>query len=563
MINPAIIPLLAPLRKHKWSDSAMLAIYLQLLILADKDGCAFTSRRELSTLTGISQRKVWSTIRVLARCGLLTAECTAKGSIIKLCDTVSCRLQTKENEPQGVPLANQYPHRLQRIATDCNSKNYKTDQDHNDPPDAPLYKEKEKTERKEAKERKINKKKNFDFERERGAREEFLKRVLINSSRRIVNIAKGAKCSATVTLLTILSIDNKMNKLLLSALTLSGLCFLTAPAENRVEIADNYHGPKTRVTDTGWHPDVLAGYEARYVDQGEAFDGPCRSTIVRLKAEARSKRGFLYVHGFNDYFFQSEMGREFVDSGYHFYAVDLRRYGRSWEPWQYPFNIRKQEEYFADIDSALSQMRRDGVTDITLGGHSTGGLTVALYAAERGARVGVRRVVTDSPFLAWNFNATYRKLIIPAVTAVSKIIPNKKIKQGHCDGYAYSLLKEYHGQWTYDTDWKMVYSPPVTVSWIGAIEKAQRKLMKNAQHIAVPILVMHSSRKISGCNWTPEFQKGDAVLDPEMLQQRGVKLGKVREVATIDDGLHDLILSEPTARKAAYDTIFSFIRRHP
>lgn len=175
MINPAIIPLLAPLRKHKWSDSAMLAIYLQLLILADKDGCAFTSRRELSTLTGISQRKVWSTIRVLARCGLLTAECTAKGSIIKLCDTVSCRLQTKENEPQGVPLANQYPHRLQRIATDCNSKNYKTDQDHNDPPDAPLYKEKEKTERKEAKERKINKKKNFDFERERGAREEFLK----------------------------------------------------------------------------------------------------------------------------------------------------------------------------------------------------------------------------------------------------------------------------------------------------------------------------------------------------------------------------------------------------
>ena len=32
--------------------------------------------------------------------------------------------------------------------------------------------------------------------------------------------------------------------------------------------------------------------------------------------------------GFNDYFFQAEMGRQFADSGYNFYAVDLRRYGR-------------------------------------------------------------------------------------------------------------------------------------------------------------------------------------------------------------------------------------------
>ena len=86
--------------------------------------------------------------------------------------------------------------------------------------------------------------------------------------------------------------------------------------------------------------------------------------------------------------------------------------------------------------------------------------------------------------------------------------------------------------------------------------------MKKADHITVPILVMHSSRKIDGCNYTPEFKTGDAVLDPAMLQQRGMKLGKVREVATIDSGLHDLILSLKPHRDAAYDTIFSFIRRH-
>lgn len=326
--------------------------------------------------------------------------------------------------------------------------------------------------------------------------------------------------------------------------------------------AEKYKGQRTYTTDTSWHEDILPGYEARYVNQGDAFDGPCRSTIVRKKSGLIGGKAFLYVHGFNDYFFQAEMGARFVDSGYRFYAVDLRRYGRSWQPWQYPFNVRRQQEYFSDIDSALAQIRRDGCTDITLGGHSTGGLTVALYAAERGARCGVQRIVTDSPFLDWNFSAAYRHFIIPAATMVSGLFPDVKINQGHCDGYAYSLLKEFHGQWTYNTDWKMVYSPPVTLGWVGAIQRAQKTLMRHAGNITVPVLVMHSSNKVEGCNWTPAFQQGDAVLNPAQIQKRGSKLGKNPDVATIRHGIHDLILSEPEAREAAYDTIFRFIRTH-
>lgn len=325
---------------------------------------------------------------------------------------------------------------------------------------------------------------------------------------------------------------------------------------------EKYTGPITATTDTAWHPDILVGYEARYVNQGEAFDGPCRSTIIRKLNRKGSKKAFLYVHGFNDYFFQKEMGERFVDSGYNFYAVDLRRYGRSWEPWQYPFNIRKQSEYFADIDSALSQIRRDGNTDITLGGHSTGGLTVLYMAAMKGKDIGADRVVTDSPFIEWNFNAFMRNVGAPMIEFLSKFSKNSKIKQGHCDGYAYSLLKQYHGEWEYNTDWKMIYSPPVTFSWVGAINHAQSQLMKKAGKISVPVLVMHSSRKIDGCNWNPDFQTGDAVLDPAMIQKRGMKMGRPEQrwVCTIDSGLHDLILSRRDVRDAAYDTIFRFIK---
>lgn len=328
------------------------------------------------------------------------------------------------------------------------------------------------------------------------------------------------------------------------------------------DINEKYTGPKTPETDTAWHQDILPGYEARYVNQGEAFDGPCRSTIVRMINPQPTGRAYLYIHGFNDYFFQSEMGKIFVDSGYNFYAVDLRRYGRSKEPWQYPFNIRDMREYFADIDSALSQIRRDGNTDITLSGHSTGGLTVLYFAAEKSDSCGVDRIVTDSPFLEWNYSRFMRDVGAPVVGFLGKIFKNAKVKQTRCDGYAYSLLKQYHGQWEYDTDWKMIFSPPVTYSWVGAINSAQSRLMKKRGDITVPILVMHSSRKTEGCGWTPEFQTGDAVLDPAMIKERGERLGHERMVCAIDSGIHDLILSEPAPRAAAYDTIFRFLRTY-
>lgn len=325
---------------------------------------------------------------------------------------------------------------------------------------------------------------------------------------------------------------------------------------------DTYIGPKVPVSDTSWHPDILDGFEARYVNQGEAFDGPCRSTIVRRLASDSTDKAYLYIHGFNDYFFQSEMGERMVDSGYNFYAVDLRRYGRSMEPWQYPFNVRDMREYFDDIDSAIAQIHRDDNIDITLSGHSTGGLTVLYYAAVKGRECPVNRVVTDSPFLEWNFSPFMRNVGAPVIQFLGHIFKDSKIRQSHCDGYAYSLLRQYHGRWEYDTAWKMIYSPPVTFSWVGAINAAQGRLMDKRADISVPILVMHSSRKIDGCGWTPAFQTGDCVLDPAMIRERGLQLGCVRTVCAIDSGLHDLILSKPRAADAAYDSIFLFMNRY-
>ncbi len=89
---------------------------------------------------------------------------------------------------------------------------------------------------------------------------------------------------------------------------------------------------------SGWQQDILGdNFQMRYVDQGKDYCGNVRSTIIRNRPVVPSRRGILYVHGYNDYFFQKEMAERFVDSCINFYAVDLRKYGRSIMPGQKMF----------------------------------------------------------------------------------------------------------------------------------------------------------------------------------------------------------------------------------
>lgn len=113
----------------------------------------------------------------------------------------------------------------------------------------------------------------------------------------------------------------------------------------------------------------------RYVAQPDDYSGPVRCTVVRKQVEADTasmKRAVLYVHGFNDYFFQREMADSLVAAGYNFYAVDLRKYGRSLMEGNKQYELRAIDEYFADLDSALAIIEADSIGTVALMGHSTG-----------------------------------------------------------------------------------------------------------------------------------------------------------------------------------------------
>jgi len=316
-----------------------------------------------------------------------------------------------------------------------------------------------------------------------------------------------------------------------------------------------------------WVSDPLlgrSGYESETVVQPDDYSGEVVSTVIRRLPDGRpSRKAVLYVHGYNDYFFQDSMGRQFNDSGYGFYAVDLRKYGRSLLPGQRRFEVRDMGEYFADIDSAVARMRRDGVTDIVLMGHSTGGLITSLYMEDKPAPE-IKALVLNSPFLDWNFTGFMRHVMIPLAAATGRWFPDISIPQGDDPSYGESLLKGRHGEWEFDTTLKLLHAAPVTTGWIRAIDQGHKRLIDNGRAIKVPILLMHSRRSVqSDGQWTPVVSSGDAVLNVDSISARGRRLGYNITEATVDSGLHDLVLSSPRIRREVYGSIFRFLRRQP
>lgn len=311
--------------------------------------------------------------------------------------------------------------------------------------------------------------------------------------------------------------------------------------------------------DNYWIRDTVLGegFEVHKFDMGEDYSGKVISTVTRHRSHCNDSIGVLYVHGYNDYFFQKDEADRFADSCYNFYAVDLRKYGRSILPGQTPTQARDMREYFPDIDSALTAMKHDGIKKVALMGHSTGGLISSYYMGEQPDSI-IKCLILNSPFLEWNMNGFMRNVAVPSVGALGKLFPNMKISQGDGGGYAESLLKDYHGEWNFNTDWKTIQPRKVEASWIRAVDKAQSAVRKGK--INHPTLLMHSSQSASGSEWSPDMQHADAVLNVKDMVKYGPKLGSNVTLHEVSGGMHDLFLSSQPARNDAYEAAFKFLR---
>lgn len=308
-----------------------------------------------------------------------------------------------------------------------------------------------------------------------------------------------------------------------------------------------------------YRPDILGqGFEARTFDMPADYNGKVVATLVR-RMQPETDRAVLYVHGYNDYFFQSQMADSLNSWGLNFYAVDLRKYGRSLLPGQTPFEVYELEEYFADIDSALVTMREEGNREIILMAHSTGGLITSLYCQAHRSDLPVNALILNSPFLDMNLSPFMEAVLVPMVSAWGSLVKGTKINQGLSSAYAESLLDSSHGEWTFNTDWKIPVSPAVTSAWIRAIHRGHVEVQRGME-IPCPILLMYSARSVYGEEWTPDHQRGDAVLDVKDIAEYGRTLGADVTEYEVMDGLHDLVLSQKPARDSVYAEMYRWLK---
>src|SRR4051812_350712 len=199
-----------------------------------------------------------------------------------------------------------------------------------------------------------------------------------------------------------------------------------------------------------WGPDgVLPGFEALTLALRDDGDQPVATLVRRCrKAGSSPTSALLYVHGFNDYFFQAHLAEAYAEHGYDVYALDLRRYGRSLRPGQVPFQCRSLDDHFEEITAALEVVAAESPGPVVVNAHSTGGLLAALYAHRGAGRDRLAALVLNSPFLAQHLRPLDRALL-PFVVALGGVAPGVRVTR-MSSVYSRSLHRDHGGEWDFD-----------------------------------------------------------------------------------------------------------------
>lgn len=342
-------------------------------------------------------------------------------------------------------------------------------------------------------------------------------------------------------------------------------------------------------SDLVWQPDILGpGFEFLRVDLHPDAEGPVITTIIRHQPTAdpqalpllpsshqhRSDFAFLALHGWNDYFYQRELARHISALGGHFYALDLRKYGRSHlsgQSWGYISDLSDYDaELHAALDVIFSEHRQN--TPLFLYGHSTGGLTATLWAHRHpGVLAGL---ILNSPWLELQGSISTRLAGQGAIDTLARLAPStviptsdsgfyhRALTGGHLDAHDLPAGAEsdpfFTTGWEPNEQWRNTTSFVVRAGWFNAILTGHRQVAAGLD-IDAPILVLTSARSVTGNEWSDDFLAADSVLTVENIWKRLPFLGRKLTLVKLDGAIHDVLLSRAAVRERGFSEIARFL----
>ncbi|WP_323792295.1 alpha/beta hydrolase [Nocardioides sp.] len=310
-------------------------------------------------------------------------------------------------------------------------------------------------------------------------------------------------------------------------------------------------------------PDILGEpWESETISLPPDGEGPVTATLVRRRAERSNGRAVLHVHGFADYFFHTEYAEWWLERGYDFYAVDLRKYGRSMLPHQTPTYVADLSEYFADLDACWWRVaERDEHDHVVLSAHSTGGLTAALWSDAR-QPAELAGVVLNSPWFDLQGPAWMRTPVADAVLErLGRLRPMHALGRDVTGVYGRSLHVDFGGEWDYDLGWKPIESYPIRLGWLRAIRRGHAALHAGLSVLA-PVLVLSSASTRHTVELDDIAHNHDIVLDVPQIRRWSTSVGPHISYVAIDGARHDVVLSRPEARALVYDQLERWRRAH-
>ena len=323
------------------------------------------------------------------------------------------------------------------------------------------------------------------------------------------------------------------------------------------------------MSDREWQPDILgAGYTQHVLGLGADPDGEgdIEAVLVRREPGAgdagEDARGaVLYVHGFSDYFFQTDLADFFADKGLRFYALDLRKCGRARRPGQTAHYVSDLAYYDDELDQALAiAVAENPGTPVILAAHSTGGLVVPLWLHRRraaGTSDPVAGAVLNSPWLDLQGGWMLRGPVTQLVRLQARSRPRKQLKL-RPGVYGKTLHVSGTGEWEFDTDLKPLAGFPVAIGWMNAIRRAHARVHRGIE-TGVPVLVLRSARSHFTGEYSPLCDRCDLVLDTRQIGRWSGSLGGQITDVPVDGARHDVFLSLPDVRTRAYDALGAWL----
>jgi alpha-beta hydrolase superfamily lysophospholipase len=325
----------------------------------------------------------------------------------------------------------------------------------------------------------------------------------------------------------------------------------------------------------GWQDDLLGrDFQQLTLPLGEDGEGDVVATLVRYRPPLRDlvspfapARGIdvLYLHGWSDYFFQTGLAEYWHGVGARFHALDLRKYGRSLRDHQTPGYVADLATYDADIEAALAAMGhgvdavRPSRRRLLLMGHSTGGLTLSLWAARHPGRAAA--LVLNSPWLEFQTGGVGRAFITPLVQLGARVQPLGTLPQVDLGFYTRSVSAELGGEWSYETRWRPPRGFPAHRAWLNAVLEGHAAVAAGLG-LDVPILTLLSARSTILPRWNEQMRRSDSVLVVDDIARASVRLGATVTVARIEGALHDVTLSAETPRQSAYRALTRWLHAY-